>query len=50
MDGTKQNKKKKKDCETIPWENPIFNDWLENDESTKKEKGGQQFFCLFEDF
>lgn len=37
MDETEWNKKKKK-TETKPWGKPVFNDQVENDESTKKEK------------
>lgn len=36
---------------TTPWENPIFNDWLENDDSAKKERERLahflKSFCLF---
>lgn len=39
--GLNKGKKKENLIDTKPWKNPIFSDWLENDESAKKQTSKQ---------
>lgn len=41
--GLNKIRRKERLIEPKPWENSIFNDWLENDVSTRKEKRPERF-------